>query len=504
MAPELDPFIARLVGTPEWLPTWSGDAWAAIADAGEPAHRRALDRWNAVREQGDAAAYGAIAVLLAECFDDDRGLLAFAESVDRETLLEAVLPFTPIMTPGGHCARSVERLILTRMVDEVSRGTMRSELTDAVAHLRIDDHGEVYLPMRRTLVTELSGTPEAHAAERYADRLLVAAATATPNQPDVVQTVLSYWGADEPLDNVPTAEPLGDEAPASWMATCAVIGGTRRTDTAEQLIELAHETDFWRSSGTADAATHDARAYVEGLALSPADIAEDCLLEVAKADVSVSGQAVSAIARRRARIAGVPPITRPRLDAVTQALVDTKCIDAPPGPRGDKLASDVATTADSPLDLAALVLGAAGRAIRFDLAAGAHPMAGHVRRSLAAVALAAGHRRLPYAVDESHGEVEVTNTETYVRTSFRGGRIGAAEFDALVPDGQDDAGRALQRIRIDAVHVTYAMVDPAAWSTYLDWAASTSLPDPSPVPPRRSAQPRGELGGFLGRLFGRG
>ena len=503
MPTELDPFIARLVSRPEWLPTWSNEVWAAIADAGDAAHRRALDRWHAVRERGDATAYGAVAVLLAEAFDDDRALLAFAESTDRATLFEAVLPFAHVMTPEGRCARTLGKLFLTRMLHALGEGRLRTEIIDAIAHLRIDDHGEVYLTTRRALARELAGTPLEDAGERYADRVLVAAARATPNRPEVLRTVLSYWGAAEPLDDVPTAEPRGDEPPASWFATCELIAGVRRGDDAERLVTLAHDTEFWREGAPAAG-----RAYVDGLERSAAASAEDRLLEVAKADVPASGHAVRAIARRRTRMAGAPSIVQPRIEAVTGELIAAGVIPAPAGPRGTRVVHEAAATGDSALDLAALVLGVSGRAVTFELAAGERPLAEHVRRALAAVAAASGLARVPYELDD-HSDigagVDVRHLESGVRVAFSDGRMSAAAFDALVPDGHDDEGRALQRIRIDADHVTYALVDPAAWSAYLDWAAATPLPEPSPVPARRaSAAERGEqLGGMLGRLFGR-
>ncbi|MGO2110887.1 MAG: hypothetical protein ACTH31_04675, partial [Pseudoclavibacter sp.] len=206
MATELDPFIERLIRRPEWLPTWSTHPWAAIADAGDAAHRLALERWNAVRDQADTAAYAGIAVLLVEAFDDDRALMNFAETTARESFFEALLPYSPILTPGGRAARALGKLFLTRLLHALGDGMLRTEIIDAIAHLRIDDRGEVYLVTRRALASELRGSPAQDEAERYADRVLIAAAEATPDRPEVLQTVLSYWGADEPLDDVPTAE----------------------------------------------------------------------------------------------------------------------------------------------------------------------------------------------------------------------------------------------------------------------------------------------------------
>ncbi|GGA60465.1 hypothetical protein GCM10011490_08280 [Pseudoclavibacter endophyticus] len=507
MPAELDPFISRLISRPEWLPTWSNQPWAAIADAGDPAHRRALERWGAVRDHVDPAAYAGIAILLIEAFDDDRALLAFAEATDREAFFEAILPYAPIMAPGGRGSRSVGKLFLTRLLHSLGDGVLRTDIIDAIRHLRIDDRGEVYLVTRRALASELNGTPAQDAAERYADLVLIAAAEATPDRPEVMRTVMSYWGADEPLDDVPTAETQGIEAPASWLATCALIRRSRRAADAERLIELAHDTDFWRSTAKEGPGALDASAYVDGLEHSVADSAEDRLLEIAKADLPVSSRAVAAIARRRARMAGAPPIAQPRVDAVTAALLEAGLLEQEPGPRGAEIIREHATATDSPLDLAALVLGVSGRAITFDLAAGAGPLAPLVTRSLAAIALATGSRRIPFDIDD-HEElgagVEARNVDTGVRVVFQGSRMGAAEFDALVPDDVDSDGRGLQRIRIDADHVTYAYVDPSAWGQFIDWAATTPLPDPAPVPPRRSAQPGGEIGGLLGRLFGRG
>lgn len=506
MPAELDPFIARLITKPEWLPTWSNHPWAAIADAGEPAQRRALERWNAVREQGDIEAYAGVAVLLAEAFDDDRALLGLAQAVTREELFESLLPYAHIMTPGLRCARSLEKLFLTRLLHELSSGRLRTDIVDAIRHMRIDDHGDAYLPTRRALATELNDTPVQDQAERFADRLLITAATATPNRPDVLRTVLSYWGEAEPLDDVATAEPIGDEAPASWAATCALIGGIRRASDAEKLIELAHNTDFWRDASGTGSAARDANEYVDALEASTADSAEDRLIEIAKADVSASGRAVASIASRRTRIAGLPPIAQPRADAVASELASAGALTAMPGKRGTQIIHRHASMADSPLDLAALVLGASGSALTFDLPAEKTPLVEHVTRSLKAIALATGHRSMPYTIEDHErigAGVEVRN-QSGIRAVFTDGRMGAPEFDALVPDDTDDQGRSLQRIRIDTDHVTYAVIDPAAWSSYLDWAASTPLPESSPVPARKSVSHDRPEGGFLGRLFGRG
>lgn len=501
MPAELDPFIARLLARPEWLPTWTTGPWAAIADAGEPAHRKALDRWNAVRDGDDTRAYAAVAVVLAECFDDERALLGLAERIDRAEMMEAVLPFARIMTPRGRCARTLERLFLSRLLHEVGEASLRDDLVAALEHLEVDDGSDVYLPMRRALVRDLAGTPLESAAERYADRLLVTACRAAPDRDDVRQTVLSYWGQAAPLDSVPTAEHAPDEAPASWLATCALIGRLRRAEHAEQLIALAHDTDFWREGRAGDA-----EAYVDALERSTASDAEDRLLEIAKADVPASGRAVSAIARRRTRMAEAPTIVAPRIEAVTSELIAAGALSAAPGPRGAALLDETARTSDTTLDLAARVLEASGRAVAFDLDAGSQPLAAHVRGALEAVTLAVGERRFGYVIDDHEDAgVEVRRELTGERAVFAGDRMGAGALDALVPDGADEGGRELRRIRIDPEHVTYAMLKPDAWSAYLDWAATSPLPEPSPVPARRAAPASSgpALGGFLGRLLGR-
>lgn len=515
MSAELDPLIARAAERPEWLPNWMRGGWAALTDAGDPAHRIALDRWNRVRDIADQPAYAAIAVLLAEAFDDDRALRSFAETTPRAEAAELLAPLAPVMTPGGGAARLIERLLLWRLTDQAGDGRLRHDLLVALGHLRTDDDGDVYLTMRRAIAGKLAGSEVEQEAERFSDRVLVTAARATPDSPDVLRTVLSYWGEAEPLDTVPTAEPDDDAAPASWHATCALIGGVRRRSDAERLVELAHDTEFWK-----EGPPRDALAYVAGLERSAAPSADDKLLDVARGGLPASGEAVAALARRRVRLAGATPILLPRIAAVTTALRDAEVLDSAPGPAGSALLvsslepgstrlPEGVVAADSALDLAAKVLGASGLAVTVPLSATDAALPEFARRSLSAIALLAGAKRSPFDIDD-HTDigagVDATNRESGVRASFTEGTVSAAAFDALVPDARDDLGRELQRIRIDDRSVTYARVEPAAWSTFLDWAAATELPDPAPVPPRRDAPTPADgsgIGGLLGRLFGR-
>lgn len=505
MAGELHPDIARLLVRAHLLPVDEPGPWAAISDAGDTAYRAALRRWAELREAPPGIPYAGIATVLGRCFGDDRALVTLLStdderaereaSAEQPTALELVQPWTAGFaghSPGSGLLASV---LGASILELLGSGELPLTSLEALHQVRAEPRQGYFLELRRQVHPAHRDTVRQDEAERFTDIALQAAAAASPNDPRVLQTVLSYWGEAQPLDDVPTADPDPGEAPASWYATCSLIAALRRTQSAEQLVGLAHESDFWRESRRAG------DAYVTALESSTAPSAEERLFDISRSETAVAGSAVAAIAARRVRLAGATPILLPRILAVHEALQASGVIDRTPGPRTVQLLTRQATTSDTALDLAVATLTAFGRASTLSALAtsGLHAL---VQQALDALTLIDREPGARYRlVDAGGAAIEASRTG-------RGGTSTVylsvstplpAALEELVEHARDAGdNRRLRRIRQSRRGtISYAWIDPDTWSEFLDWIAATPLPDPAPVPPPRV---RGQ--GLLGRLFG--
>lgn len=369
---------------------------AVLADAGDPAYRAALDRWNALRGGDDRDAHAAIAMVLADAFDDRRALEGIAaewpeafpdQFVWRTFLAPATDPlretFGPKVVDGLRTwardalrATSDERdaaggdaedaaapgpdvaeppADAADAADATAPADLPADLARAARTLRWPEGGDVYLPLRPLLLAR-AGAERADEAERVADDLLVASAAANPDHDLTRRAVLSYWGQERPIDAVPTAEPAPGEAPASWHATCELIARTREARFADRVIEIAHtHTDAWQGPG------FDGESYVRALERSAGTTADDHLLEIAKADVPASGLAVRALADRRRRLAGAEPAYAALVDAIIGGMRETGVLTGPVGPRTRLALAERRRDGEAPMAIAEEIAALHGR-----------------------------------------------------------------------------------------------------------------------------------------------
>lgn len=335
----------------------SGVDIAVIADAGEAGYRDALARWNTLRFGTDRVAHAAIAYILAEAFEDNRGLDEIADSWDGiipdEIAMRAMIgePSTRLTAAFGpkivHALR--ERL------ESSDSTSLPEEAARAARLLHPDDGGRVYLALRRKVVADVSPN-ETDAAERVADDLLIAAAAGSPDRSEVRRTVLAYWGEEPPLDAVPTAEPAPGESPAAWDATCELIARSQQPSFADRVIEIAFaDHDAWNGHGS------DAELLVRALGKSSGSTADARLLEIAKAQVPMSGLAVRTLAERRRRLAGAEPEMMARLKAIIVGMREHGVLDATPGPKTRLALAKDRSAEESPNKVATVVAEALGR-----------------------------------------------------------------------------------------------------------------------------------------------
>lgn len=317
------PYWQRLLADDDAIRQVDRRGLTVLTDGGEPANRLALSLWNALRDDVSRAdAHAALAVILAESFDDPRALLAFVRDFGLNDALLDRAARGDLTPEAGHSLAEPILDALRTWIDGESIDPPDT-LLRAAARLRIPDGDTVYLPLRRAVIDRRFGDDT---AERTADLGLLAAVAGEPDSEQVARTVLSYWGAAEPVDAVPTADPEPGRAPASWAATYIMIGTATVREVAERLLDLA----FGHDARLGD--DEDGRALVQALVTTRARSAEDRLFELAKADAPISSAAVRAIAQRRRRLAGAPPAAAARVSLVLDALVDTKVITAPLGP----------------------------------------------------------------------------------------------------------------------------------------------------------------------------
>ena len=399
----------------------SGIAIAIIADRGDAAYRKALARWNTLRERGDRDAQAGIALILADAFDDHRAIDEIAATWP-EVFPEQFAWRTAIAEPGARTRRAFGAKALAALRAWGEHGTAEDlpvEATQALRILHPDDAEKVYLPLRRLLLErthelvvrrdsaasaaaeeaekraeadaaaneqdEESPKDEAapeneptptddlaqleaamatselvDAAERAADNLLVAAARATPDSYDVQRVVLSYWGEAEPLDAVPTANPRPGDPPASWTATCEILAGTRSTRVAEKLNELVEGYDELRG--------RELEEYISALERAHAPFADAKLLELAKSDSGAAGLAVRALADRRRRLAKAQPPMIARLDALVEGLHEHGILTEMPGVQARAALAKQRTPDEEPLQAAMAIADAYGRPTGNELA----------------------------------------------------------------------------------------------------------------------------------------
>ena len=399
----------------------SGIAIAIIADGGDAAYRKALARWNTLRERGDRDAQAGIALILADAFDDHRAIDEIAATWP-QVFPEQFAWRTAIAEPGARTRRAFGAKALAALRAWGEHGTAEDlpvEATQALRILHPDDAEKVYLPLRRLLLErthelvvrrdsaasaaaeeaekraeadaaaneqdEESPKDEAapeneptptddlaqleaamatselvDAAERAADNLLVAAARATPDSYDVQRVVLSYWGEAEPLDAVPTANPCPGDPPASWTATCEILAGTRSTRVAEKLNELVEGYDELRG--------RELEEYISALERAHAPFADAKLLELAKSDSGAAGLAVRALADRRRRLAKAQPPMIARLDALVEGLHEHGILTEMPGVQARAALAEQRTPDEEPLQAAVAIADAYGRPTGNELA----------------------------------------------------------------------------------------------------------------------------------------
>ena len=289
---------------------------ALVADGAEKAYRALLDKWVRMRDSGKRDLVAGLALMLAHSFDDHRAVEYIAQNWSAPFPDE--FAWRCYLQPASE---PVRRAFSPKVIEELrtwlvahDADSLPLDLARSARTLRADDRGAVYLQLRRDL-TEAAPQPNDPAVERVTDELLVAAASATPDRPDVRNTVLSYWGLEQPLDAVPTGEPQPGEQPASWTATCELIHRTRDAAFADRVIEVAHgHREGWTSSSMA------AEQYLRALEATVGNTAETHLLEIARAEVPASGLAVQLLAARRRRLAGVRPPLLKRVELVLDGM----------------------------------------------------------------------------------------------------------------------------------------------------------------------------------------
>lgn len=306
-------------------PTQALDPEAAgltvIASGGEAAYHYAVRRWLGIRAGHEPDAQAAIAVILAEAFEDRRALDVLAEA-SPEPYPEALSRFTGALGPSSLVAEVFgERILdgLRAYLDD--EADLPFGLLAAAGRFRLDDRGEIYLPLRRVAIERTNGTSSATLGASFSDRALEVAAAATPGRADVQRTVLAHWGMNFPADEVPIEQSRPGFAPTRWIATSHLITGVDRPTIADVFIELALAYGYWRTPTT------DAAAFVRALRDSCGTTAGDALTEISRARVPVSGAASTALTERQTRIeAGTAPM-RDRVEAIRQRLLDTRLLD---------------------------------------------------------------------------------------------------------------------------------------------------------------------------------
>lgn len=342
----------------------SGVDIAVIADAGDAGYRAALDRWNKLRFGTSRDAHAGIAYILAEAFEDNRGLEEIAMTWP-EVFPEEIAWRTMIATPSQRLTEAFGPKIIAELrgwLESNGSGPLPKEAARAARLLHPDDDGQVYLELRRVLVA--SAEPEElDAAERIADDLLIAAAAATPDRTEVRRTVLAYWGEEPPLDDVPTAEPDPGETPAAWDATCELIAGSTQSAFADRVIEVVFgDEESWNGHGS------DAESLVRALGWSAGSTADAKLLEIAKAKVPMSGLAVRTLAARRRRLAGAEPEMMARLKAIIVGMREHDVLEATPGPKTRLALANERSADEDPKKVATIVAAALGRPTGDELA----------------------------------------------------------------------------------------------------------------------------------------
>ncbi|KAB1643271.1 hypothetical protein [Gulosibacter chungangensis] len=353
----------QLLAHPEQVDP-SGVDIAVIADAGDAGYRATLGSWNKLRFGTDRDAHAAIAYILAEAFEDGRGLEEIASSW-QETFPEEIAWRALIGQPSKILTSVFGPKAVAELrswLESNGSGALPKDAARAARLLRADDRGAVYLELRRMLVN--SAEPEElDAAERIADDLLVAAASGTPDRAEVRRTVLAYWGEEPPLDDVPTAEPDPGESPASWEATCELIARSTQPAFADRVIEIVFADDeSWNGPGS------DAEALVHALGDSAGATADAKLLDIAKAQVPMSGLAVRTLASRRRRLAGAEPELLARLNAIIVGMRDQGILEATPGPKTRLALARDRSADEDPQKVAMTVASALGRSTGDELA----------------------------------------------------------------------------------------------------------------------------------------
>lgn len=332
---------------------------AILADAGEPAYRQTLNRWNALRDGDDKDAVAAIAVMLADAFDDPRGYADIAATWP-DVFPEQLAWRCALAEPSRLMRRTFGAKALAALEAWAQQGTVEELPTPACAAARIlapADRDELYLATRRVLLeranTHALAHPEAQdvvdAAERCADDLLIAAAKAHPDDPLTARTVLSYWGLERPVDSVPTAHPRPGELPASWAATCELLAATTLVPVQDALLEQLDPDELTPQE------LHD---YLDALRRSPAESADARLLELAKRG---NGQAVRALARRRRTLAKAAPPLLPRVNTLIDGLLANGILLETPGDRARTALAQERTDEEGAQDAAAAIAAAYGQ-----------------------------------------------------------------------------------------------------------------------------------------------
>ncbi|SJM66693.1 hypothetical protein [Gulosibacter sp. 10] len=337
---------------------------AIVTDGGDEAYRAALGRWNRLRHQDDRDAHAGIAYILAEAFDDLRGLQELASEWP-ETLPEELSWRLAVAGPSQAIREVFGPKVLAPLRDWLD-ASMGEEVPHEEARIARtlfpDDDGEVYLPLRRVLM-EVVDIDDPGPAERVADDLLVAAASATPDSQDVQRTVLAYWGEEPPLDEVPTADPLPGEPPASWYATCELIARSRRPEFADRVIEVAtRDEEAWNGPGS------DAETLVLALGESAGGTADAKLLEIAKARVPMSGTAVRTLADRRRRLSGSAPEMTKHMVALVKGMIEHGILEQMPGKHTLLALARQRRADEDPMTAATAIADALGRPTGEELA----------------------------------------------------------------------------------------------------------------------------------------
>lgn len=333
-----------------------------IADGGDAAYRAALTRWNRIRDTDARDAGAGLAVILGDAFDDARALEYIAAEWD-EVFPEELAWRCALRTPSRALRRAIGAKALAALREWLESGTAEELPAEAARACRIlapDDHGEVYLQARRLLIERAqqhivrTGSGDTDAAERVADDLLVAAAKATPDSPEVQQTLLSYWGEAQPLDVVPTAEPAAGAMPASWHANCEVLAGTSSQSAAERFADLIGDIEEVELGGS------EAGDYLHALSQSEFADADARLLEFAKSENPAAGTAVRELAARRRRMAGGHPAFLDRVNALIDGLLKHGLLTETPGARAREALAEQRNDDESPLAAAAVIADAFG------------------------------------------------------------------------------------------------------------------------------------------------